>query len=279
MANSKLYGAIIGTVPKPVLEYIQTYISNNKGLEGIEGYEHARGLLNNPKITYSQAKKIKNFFSSYSSLNGNRDTYELHGGIRMKKYVEHLLDRVRDSVTRGKQVKGLAFDNQFRKTHNKSFDKAQQLGTLTNFSDTKNKNYISESEMTRPKEASIAFIFNTDGNLLLLQRAKDDDWMPMKWATLGGGVENGEKPEESLVREAKEEANVDLTDIQHTFDKEEDSTYVYVYKAICTNPDSIKISSEHEKYRWVNPQNVHKFNTVPDLLEDLDKILNNGDKQ
>ncbi len=279
MANSKLYGAIIGTAPKPVLEYIRTYMSNNNGLEGLEGYEHAKSLINNPKITYSQAKKIKNFFDSYSSLNGNRDTYELHGGIRMKKFIEHLLERVRDSVTRGKQIKGLAFDNQFRKPHHKSFDKAQQLGTLTNFSEKK-KNYISESEMTKPKEASIAFIFNTNGDILLLQRAKDDDWMPMKWATLGGGVENDEKPEESLIREAKEEANVELSDIQHTFDKTEDNTYVYVYKAICTNPDSIKISSEHEKYKWVNPQNVHKFNTVPDLLEDLNKILdNNGNKQ
>lgn len=276
MANSDLYGKIIGRIPVPVLDYMKKYIENNKGLENLEGYQHAKSLISNPEISYSLAKKIKHFFDSYSSLKDDRNSFELHGGIRMKKYIEHLLDNVRSSVTRGKQVKGLAFGNQFRATHTKSFDRPQQIGNLTNFSNNKQKNYISESEMKELKSAAIGFIFNDKQEVLLLQRAKDDDWMPMKWATLGGGIEAGEQPEETLVREAMEEAHANITNVKFMYEKIEDDTKVYVFKGLCDNPGDIKIDLEHEKFKWVAVEDVHKFNLVPDLLKDLNKIIEDG---
>lgn len=272
MANSELYGKIIGRVPTPILDYIKKYMDHNKGLESMEGYQHAQNLLNNPELSYSLAKKIKHFFDDYNHLQSDRNDFELHGGIRMKKYIEHLLTKVRDGIVRSKQVKGLTSNNQFRKSHNKTFDKAPQIDNLSNFAPNKQQNYISENEMTK-REASIGFIFNKEGKILLLQRARNDDWMPMKWATLGGGVEAGEDPTLTLKREALEEANAKLINIQYIRDKVEDGTHVYVYRAICDNPDEINVCHEHEKFKWVDVEDVPKYNTVPDFLKDLNDIL------
>lgn len=270
MANSDLYGKVIGKVPNPILEYIEKYL-NKGGMEGIEGYEHAKNLLENPKITYSMAKKMKHFFDKYSSLNDSRDSFELCGGIKMKHYIDRLLDLARDGVIRGKEIRTIAFDNQYLKSHDKTFDKAPNTDNITRLSGTKNKNYISESE-DKIHKTSICFVFN-DNKILLVQRAKNDSWMPMKWAVVGGGINEGETPEDALKREGIEEVNLELTNIEFKYEKKEGDVLVYVFKSYCKNPDEIKLSGEHEQYKWVKINEVKNFNIVPNLIDDLDRVL------
>lgn len=52
-------------------------------------------------------------------------------------------------------------------------------------------------------------IFNEKGEVLLQHRADDD-----KWGNPGGCIELGEKVEEALKREIKEETNIELNEIQ-----------------------------------------------------------------
>lgn len=60
-----------------------------------------------------------------------------------------------------------------------------------------------------PHAASAAIVRNAEGKIMLVKRAFD----PAKgtWDVPGGFVDWGEQPEESIVREMKEELNVDFT--------------------------------------------------------------------
>ena len=50
-----------------------------------------------------------------------------------------------------------------------------------------------------------------DKKILLVKRSKDSDTFPEKWACPGGRDEPGESPEEVVIREIKEEVNLEFT--------------------------------------------------------------------
>lgn len=68
------------------------------------------------------------------------------------------------------------------------------------------------------KEIAAIILENDKGEFLLyLRDNKPDIPFPNHWDLIGGHVEEGETPEEALVREVKEELDIDLTD--YTFYK------------------------------------------------------------
>jgi nucleoside triphosphatase len=66
------------------------------------------------------------------------------------------------------------------------------------------------SEQVFPEPTVGVFIFNTKGELLLLQSHK---W-PGKYVVPGGHVELGERMEHAAIREAKEETGLDIHDLR-----------------------------------------------------------------
>jgi 8-oxo-dGTP diphosphatase len=62
------------------------------------------------------------------------------------------------------------------------------------------------------KEISMALLFDRHGKLLIYLRDDDPDIpFPNHWDFFGGHVEEGETPEDALVREVREELGIDLT--------------------------------------------------------------------
>ena len=95
------------------------------------------------------------------------------------------------------------------------------------------------SEQQHPWEmslASIAFIQDAHGNILLEQRAPSKA-APLLWGCPGGGVSTGETPLQALLRETQEEVGLDLTPAHPTLLNAFllDGTYgkwcLYVYRA------------------------------------------------
>lgn len=81
-----------------------------------------------------------------------------------------------------------------------------------------------------------AIIFQNDEGefLLYLRDNKPDIPFPDHWDLIGGHVEDGETPEEALIREVKEEIDIDLKDYQFfriyeclTGDAYENIKYIY----------------------------------------------------
>lgn len=67
-----------------------------------------------------------------------------------------------------------------------------------------------------------AIILENDKGEFLLALRDNKSWIPFPnhWDLIGGHVEEGESPEEALVREVKEELNIDIRD--YTFYKKFD---------------------------------------------------------
>ncbi len=56
-----------------------------------------------------------------------------------------------------------------------------------------------------PKHAAGTIYVAPDGDILLLRRSKDEANFPNHWALPGGGMDEGETPEQTAEREAREE--------------------------------------------------------------------------
>ena len=65
------------------------------------------------------------------------------------------------------------------------------------------------------KNTTLCYIKKDDKYLLLHRTKKKDDPNEGKWIGVGGHIEEGESPEECLLREVKEETNLTLTSYQY----------------------------------------------------------------
>ena len=117
--------------------------------------------------------------------------------IRLNDYVEFLRD---NKVVRANVVK----------LNDDSFD-AQALvnDQMVTF------NNLKEEEVTKIiTHTVLIYIDNGDSYLMLYRNKRKDDMNKNKWLGLGGHVEFGESPFETVVREVKEESGLLLFDYQ-----------------------------------------------------------------
>lgn len=115
----------------------------------------------------------------------------------------------------------------------------------------------------------IAFIYVKDGKILgTLSKGKDTYYIP------GGKREGTEKDEETLIRECKEELNIDIKKdtIKYygTFEAQaHGKTEGVLVKMTCYMADfegEIKASSEIQEIRWLDYSNL-------DIISPVDKLI------
>jgi 8-oxo-dGTP diphosphatase len=61
------------------------------------------------------------------------------------------------------------------------------------------------------RNVSVLILYDNDSKMLLQHRTKDAPTFPDYWAFFGGGVEEGESPEQAVKRESLEELGYELT--------------------------------------------------------------------
>jgi len=113
-------------------------------------------------------------------------------------------------------------------------------------------------EQQFPEPTVGAFIFNTNGELLLLKSHK---W-PSKYVVPGGHVELGERIEETVIREAKEETGLDVYDLefinfqQFIYDPAfwKQRHFIFFDYACKTEDIKVILNDEAEEYIWVDPR-------------------------
>jgi len=111
-----------------------------------------------------------------------------------------------------------------------------------------------------PEPTVGAFIFNAKGELLLLQSHK---W-PGRYVVPGGHVELGERLEEALAREAKEETGLDIRDIefinfqQFIYDPAfwKKRHFIFFDFACKAENTEVQLNDEAEGYVWVEPRHA-----------------------
>ena len=124
MPNSDLQGKTFRVSDKVFNRVKQTLNKTEIGDKHAKGFKRAKDITNDREISYSQMKRLKNYFDNYSG-DGNDDEFKLIGGEVTRKWVNDSLDQNRESINKSKKTKmdgGL--ENQFLKAHEKDNDNA-----------------------------------------------------------------------------------------------------------------------------------------------------------
>ncbi|MDR3062699.1 MAG: NUDIX domain-containing protein [Methanobrevibacter sp.] len=105
------------------------------------------------------------------------------------------------------------------------------------------------------------FLKNED-EMLLVKRSSKSKTDPNMWELPGGKVDLGESFDNALIREFKEETNLNIKigDFLHGFqhDLYHKRTVVLVFDLMALNND-IKISHEHDDFKWVKLDNLNEL--------------------
>jgi 8-oxo-dGTP pyrophosphatase MutT (NUDIX family) len=271
MANSALYNSDqTFTVTDIVLHDIRLAL---RRYPTASGHERAQSLLQNPVLTYQNAKKIKSYLDQGKHV--GTPTYALCGGKLMLDFINSNLRSERQEVHNKKTVRSNAgFSNQFIKSHEKTFIKP----SVMKISDIKipkpQRMELYEDEVSRQPTFALVIIVSSAKQILLLKRADDDQWMPGKWALAGGGIEDGESPEIAAEREVMEEVNLSVTKLQECAKLYENEQHGVIYLARCADESTLEVDpSEHSEHAWVSLSELNQMDGVPGLEKMIKSAL------
>ena len=128
-----------------------------------------------------------------------------------------------------------------------------------------------------------AFVFSTNPSfkVLILKRTPERSGY---WQPVCGGIENGEEPEETVIREIFEETGIttenDIIDLNYTFTyKETKNDKLMSMRDICFavevhSVSDINLSDEHEEYKWCSYIEAKEYLKWEHNLIALDKLIN-----
>lgn len=101
-------------------------------------------------------------------------------------------------------------------------------------------------------------IFNSTGEVLMVRTHK---WSNL-WGIPGGKIKWGETSEQALMRELKEETNLDIAEIKFVLVQDcigskefyREAHFVLLnYTCQCVGPLAVKLNDEAQEFRWVSP--------------------------
>ena len=124
-------------------------------------------------------------------------------------------------------------------------------------------------------------LISVEGKYLVTKRAKEETTYPEYWDIPGGLADYGELPRDAVIRETKEEVNLDIvpTKVIHedsNYDKEKDLIFVrlvYLCQLNDSLDDMILKEDEHSEYRL-----IHDLKELDgELISPFLKELFNGD--
>ncbi|PID59606.1 MAG: NUDIX pyrophosphatase [Ignavibacteriae bacterium] len=118
-------------------------------------------------------------------------------------------------------------------------------------------------------EAHIIKIKNDKIQYLLLKRSENKMY-PNVWQMVTGKIAKEEKAYETAIREIKEETNLNVNEmyivpnVNSFYSNYDDSiTLVPVFAAIINDNQQVKISGEHQEYKWVDKEEAIKLLAWP----------------
>lgn len=118
-----------------------------------------------------------------------------------------------------------------------------------------------------------AAIIQKDGNILIAQRGRNKS-QGLKWEFPGGKLEDNETAEESLVREIKEELNIDIEVGERVgeniFEYPSGKIKLIAFYADWKSGD-LKLL-EHEKVKWVKASELKTFDFAPADIPFVEKL-------
>ena len=131
----------------------------------------------------------------------------------------------------------------------------------------------------RKKIKVVAAIIKKEKQIFATQRGYGDykDW----WEFPGGKIEQGETPEEALVREIKEELDTTITVDRFLMTVEYDypDFHLSMDCFFCSIESGNLTLLEHEAAKWLPVSNLRQVNWLPadmEIIEQIEKDLSAG---
>jgi len=279
MANSNLINKkVYYRIPSYIIDDMSMKLIKNKTVKSTKK-QKIRNFIKNPYLSYENLKRLKNILESLSKTDKTGEDYQINktdfillGGTKTLNWVNQLLNSLRDPIQRSKQVKSkfAGFENQFKTNHEKSFHKAPKLPKINHTSDLKPETILEDITPIEMKDASVCLLFK-DNKLLLLKRSSEDGWMPNKYGLVGGRCEENESPEKTVIRETKEETNIDISKVKFCFTVAEETTFVHVFLSVIKEEQQIILNQESSEFIWASEKDLDTLDIVPNIQEIISK--------
>jgi 8-oxo-dGTP diphosphatase len=131
------------------------------------------------------------------------------------------------------------------------------------------------------KNVVTGFLIN-DCKVLILKRSDKVGSYREKWAGISGYVEDGKTPFEQVMTEIEEETGLSKDDIKLIKQGKpiivEDPAMandwrIYPFLFGCDDRNKLNIDWEHTESRWIEPDEIVDYETVPSLYEVLKALI------
>jgi len=102
--------------------------------------------------------------------------------------------------------------------------------------------------------------------LLLLRDDKPECNYPLHWQIIGGGIEEGESPEEALLREVREETTYEIKEflfLEKVKGSKGEDVYRYLVKVKEDEKDKFKIGEEGLEVRFFSIEEIENLKLTP----------------
>ncbi len=128
----------------------------------------------------------------------------------------------------------------------------------------------------------LAGVVIDSGKILILQRNSDETVFPNLWELPSGKREPLEKSTQTLVRELKEEAGLDIEPIMPISvfdysvekpDEVRDSTQInFLVKS--NSAPTVSLSSEHQNFAWITDDQIESYEISPETKKVIHQAFN-----
>jgi 8-oxo-dGTP diphosphatase len=128
-----------------------------------------------------------------------------------------------------------------------------------------------------------AFIVYNNKILILKESLKYQDGSNIgKYDVVGGRVKPGQRFDESLLREIKEETGLDVSIGKPFFVnewrpvvKEEQWQIIGTFFECLTDSDQVILSEDHDDFQWIDPSEYKQYNLIENLIPAFESYLEN----
>lgn len=120
-----------------------------------------------------------------------------------------------------------------------------------------------------------------EGKVLLLKRSTQVGTYQHRWAGVSGYVEPGVTPPQQARQELEEELELKESDLSfvkagqslETIDEKLDKKWiVHPFRFYLNDIQKIHLDWENTEYRWVKPEEIKNYPTVPNLWDTWERV-------
>lgn len=129
--------------------------------------------------------------------------------------------------------------------------------------------------------ATKAFIVNNGKVLIIRESDKYKDGTTVgKFGIVGGRVDPGQRFDESLLREIKEESGLEVkigkpfyVDEWRPVVRDEQWQVVGTFFECFSESSTVTLSEDHDEYLWIDPKDYKKYNLIENLYSAFESYL------